>query len=92
MSAYRIVQEALTNTLKHAGTAHADVFVRFGDQQVELEVRDNGCGNSGSPDGGYGLLGIRERVLLYGGDFEAGPRPDGGFRVHARLPIQTVAT
>ncbi len=88
MSAYRIIQEALTNALKHAGPAHADVLVRYGDQLVELEVRDSGAGGKGT-NGGHGLLGIRERVLLYGGEFEAGPRPEGGFRVHALLPIQT---
>jgi signal transduction histidine kinase len=91
MSAYRIVQEALTNAMKHAGTAHAEVRVRFSDQQIELDVRDNGRGSGHATHNGHGLLGIRERVLLYGGKFEAGPRPNGGFRVHAHLPIQTGA-
>jgi signal transduction histidine kinase len=87
LSAYRIVQEALTNTLKHAGPAHTGVVVRYRDQGVEVEVVDDGQGprgGNGQP-GGKGLLGMRERVTVHGGRLEAGPRADGGFRVHAVL-------
>jgi signal transduction histidine kinase len=90
MSAYRIVQEALTNALKHAGPARAEVLVRYGERAIELEVLDDGAGGGG-PGGGHGLIGIRERVLLYGGEFEAGARVDGGFRVHALLPAEASA-
>jgi hypothetical protein len=84
---YRIIQEALTNTLKHAGPAHAGVTVRYGDASVEVEVVDDGQGPPpGRPrTGSKGLVGMRERVSLYGGRLDAGPRPDGGFRVHAVL-------
>jgi signal transduction histidine kinase len=87
LSAYRIVQEALTNTLKHAGTTRAGVVVRYRDHGVEVEVLDDGQGRPtpNGPAGGKGLLGMRERVTVHGGRLEAGPRPDGGFRVHAVL-------
>jgi signal transduction histidine kinase len=88
LSAYRIVQEALTNTLKHAGDASASVFVRYRGRDVELEVVDDG--GSGSTNGtgtGHGLIGMRERVALWGGDLEAGPREGGGFAIKARLPV-----
>jgi signal transduction histidine kinase len=87
LSAYRIIQEALTNTLKHAGPARASVTVRYDNGAVEVEVVDDGQGPP--PDrpgtGGKGLVGMRERVNLYGGRLEAGARPGGGFRVHAVL-------
>ena len=87
LSAYRIIQEALTNTLKHAGPARAGVTVRYDDGAVEVEVVDDGQGPP--PDqpgtGGKGLVGMRERVNLYGGRLETGARPGGGFRVHAVL-------
>jgi signal transduction histidine kinase len=87
LSAYRIIQEALTNTLKHAGPAQAAVAIRYDDGAVELEVLDDGRGPP--PDrpetGGKGLVGMRERVSLYGGRLDAGARPGGGFRVHALL-------
>ena len=87
LSAYRIVQEALTNVLKHAGPAAATVSLRYGDRQLEVGVADDGVG--GEPDGdGHGLLGMRERVALAGGELHAGPRPDGGFAGHARLPLE----
>ena len=88
LSAYRIVQEALTNTLKHAGRpAHAWVAVRYVGDDVEIEVADDG-GNDGVSDGaGHGLVGMRERVALCGGDLRSGPRPGGGFRISARLPV-----
>jgi signal transduction histidine kinase len=88
LSAYRIVQEALTNTLKHAGDASAVVVVRYRGRDVELEVVDDG--GSGSTNGtgtGHGLIGMRERVALWGGELEAGPREGGGFAVKARLPV-----
>ncbi len=90
LSAYRIVQEALTNALKHAHGARARVSLAYEPRAIEIEVTDQG--GTGRRDlgeaagGGRGLLGMRERVALYGGDFEAGPTPTG-FRVHARLPI-----
>jgi signal transduction histidine kinase len=88
-SAYRIIQEALTNALRHAGAA-AHVAIRYGDDQLELEVANDGRGSRRSRShqgGGRGLIGIRERVALFGGDLEAGPRAAGGFVVRCRLPL-----
>jgi len=85
LSAYRIVQEALTNALKHAGPARAWVVVRYGADEVEVEVGNDGVAN-GSGDG-YGLIGMRERVALCGGDLTAGARPGGGYAISARLPV-----
>jgi signal transduction histidine kinase len=88
LSAYRIVQEALTNALKHAGDARATVRVRYADDSLELEVVDDGVGAQAVvTSGGHGLVGMRERVALYGGRFEAGRRPTGGFTVRVLLPI-----
>jgi signal transduction histidine kinase len=87
LSAYRIVQEALTNALKHAGPATARVVVRYGKDDVELEIADTGLGPGASDGEGHGLVGMRERVSLYGGKIEAGPRDGGGFAVRARLPF-----
>jgi signal transduction histidine kinase len=92
LSAYRIVQEALTNVVKHAGPARAQVTIGYGDQDVTVEVTDDGRGAAAvAGDGrarvGHGLIGMRERVAAFGGDLEAGPRPGGGFRVAARLPL-----
>jgi signal transduction histidine kinase len=87
VSAYRIVQEALTNVLRHAGASHAAVSVRFRNGDVELEVIDDGRGGEPSP-GGHGLIGMSERTALFGGELEAGPRPEGGFAVRARLPLE----
>jgi signal transduction histidine kinase len=88
LSAYRIVQEALTNALKHAGQAHAAVRVRYGTDRLELEISDDGAGVAADvPGGGHGLAGIRERVSLYGGEFDASPRLDGGFAVRVLLPF-----
>ncbi len=89
LSAYRIVQEALTNTLKHAGPAHAFVTVRYRVDGVELEVVDDGRGSSNGSRDGHGIRGMRERVRLYGGTLETGRRNDGGFTVRARLPSGT---
>jgi len=85
LAAYRIVQEGLTNTRKHAGPARAGVAVRYGHEGLELEISDDGHARPNG-GGGHGLLGMRERVALYGGRLEAGPRPDGGFTVRAHLP------
>ena len=87
LSAYRIVQEALTNTLKHAGPAHAWVAVRYAGEDVEIEVANDGKTNGESDGGGHGLVGMRERVALCGGELQSGPRPGGGFRIAARLPV-----
>jgi signal transduction histidine kinase len=90
LSAYRIVQEALTNALKHAGRARASVSLRYGSEALELEVLDDGPGSANGHAGGHGLVGMRERVAVFGGEFEAGPRPEGGFAVRARLPLAGV--
>lgn len=90
-SVYRIVQESLTNALKHAPGARVDVALRYGAGEVEVEVRDDGAARAAT-GGGYGLIGIRERVRLSGGDFAAGCAPEGGFRVRARLPVTAVRT
>jgi signal transduction histidine kinase len=89
VSVYRIVQEALTNVLKHAGPARADVAVRCADDIVSIEIIDNGIGEPGSQalPGGHGLAGMRERAAVFGGELAVGPRPDGGFGVRARLPL-----
>ena len=90
LSAYRIAQEALTNVLKHAGATHVDLRVRCDGGAVEVEVEDDGRGASGNGPvvGGHGLIGMRERVNLFGGRFEAGSRDGGGFRVFALLPCE----
>jgi signal transduction histidine kinase len=87
VSAYRIVQEALTNVLKHAGPARARVVVRYEQGELELEIADDGHNAGESASGGHGLVGMRERVALYGGELDAGARNGGGFVVRARLPI-----
>jgi len=109
LCAYRIVQEGLTNALKHAGPAHARVRLRYAPARLAVEVTDDGPGavngersgdegRGGAGDepqarqtrgrgAGHGLIGMRERVALYGGRIEAGPRPEGGFGVHAELPL-----
>jgi signal transduction histidine kinase len=88
LTAYRIVQEALTNSLKHAGPATAQVTVRYGRGAVELEVIDDGRGHGNGGGSGHGLVGMRERVQVYGGELEAGRRKGSGYRVRARLPIE----
>jgi signal transduction histidine kinase len=88
---YRIVQEALTNVLKHAGPVATEVRLHRTAGAFEIEVTNDGTGIP-APDevggGGRGLVGVRERVALLGGSVDAGPRPDGGFRLWARLPVQ----
>ncbi|GIJ23730.1 sensor histidine kinase [Micromonospora lutea] len=89
LTVYRIVQEALTNALKHAGTATAQVRVGFGDDAVEVEITDTGRGPSPRTDQtGHGLVGMRERVALYGGILHIGARSGGGYRVYARIPVE----
>jgi signal transduction histidine kinase len=89
LSAYRIVQEALTNALKHAGDATASVSVCYGEDSLELEIVDNGAGVTPEvPSGGHGLAGMRERVALYGGRIDAGRKASGGFRVRVLLPVR----
>ena len=93
LCAYRIVQEGLTNALKHAGPAHAEVVVRYATDALEVAVSDDGAGaepaNGSGParSAGHGLIGMRERVALYGGELATGPRDGGGFAVRARLPL-----
>jgi signal transduction histidine kinase len=89
VSAYRIVQEALTNVLKHAGPARADVTIGCTDGAVTIEVTDDGAGSpaGGLRTGGQGLAGMHERVAVFGGELLVGPRPGGGFAVRARLPL-----
>ncbi|MFD9004401.1 histidine kinase [Streptomyces sp. NPDC059582] len=88
LSAYRIVQEALTNVVRHAGTGHCRVAIEYGDGELSVEIVDDGRG--AAEDGrahGFGIVGMRERVALLHGRLSAGPRPEGGFRVAARLPL-----
>jgi signal transduction histidine kinase len=101
LAAYRIIQEALTNTLRHAGPAQAEVIVRYQDHAVELEILDNGQGpplrDGADGRSGHGLVGMRERVALYGGTLDAGPRAtttgtaETGYAVRARLPTDAGA-
>jgi len=90
LSAYRIVQEALTNVVRHAGPATARVAVRYAPDRVAVEVVDDGRGGeaAGQDRGGHGIAGMRERAALYGGTLEAGPLAGGGFRVAATLPLE----
>jgi signal transduction histidine kinase len=89
-SAFRIIQEAVTNVVRHAGTGRCQVSISQQDGQLSIEVTDSGRGSSGTGTG-YGITGMRERAALLGGDFSAGPRPEGGFRVTARLPLPAPA-
>jgi signal transduction histidine kinase len=89
LTVYRIAQEALTNALKHAGPAHAEVRLRFGVFWLTVEVVDDGRGpRPGRTTLGHGLVGMRERVSLYGGTLRTGPRPGGGYRVYAKIPVE----
>jgi signal transduction histidine kinase len=90
LSAFRVVQEALTNSLKHAGRARAQVVIRWHDHALEISVADDGRGASAGlsgDGGGHGLVGMEERTELYGGQLRAGPRPGGGFEVRASFPL-----
>jgi signal transduction histidine kinase len=87
LTAFRILQEALTNTLKHAPGSHDEAMLRRSPEELVIEVRDDGAnGATASSEGGYGLLGMRERLALYGGTLEAGPQPERGYAIVARLP------
>ena len=88
LSAFRIVQEALTNALKHAGPARARVVLRYRPDELELEVSDDGPGVDTVSGGGYGLVGMHERVSVYGGELQAGRRPEGGYALRVRLPLE----
>jgi signal transduction histidine kinase len=90
LSAYRVMQEALTNVVKHAGTDRASVTVAYEPDAVVLDIRDDGRGGPVEA-GGHGLIGMRERVALYGGTLLAGPQPERGFAVTARLPVAAPA-
>jgi signal transduction histidine kinase len=87
LSAYRIVQEGLTNTLKHAAAQHVEVEVQYRPQELVLVVRDDGRGKASGDGQGHGLVGVDERVKVYGGDWSAGPCAGGGFELRARLPL-----
>jgi signal transduction histidine kinase len=93
VAAFRIVQESLTNVARHAGPAVATVRLSYGEHDLTVQIDDDGAGSSGAggPGSGRGLLGMRERAAALGGDLEAGPRPGGGFRVRARLPLDGAA-
>jgi signal transduction histidine kinase len=87
LTAYRLVQEGLTNALKHARATHALVLVNYGDGAIEVTVSDDGRGVGNGDGGGHGLVGMRERVSVYGGELDAGPQPGGGYRLRAKLPV-----
>jgi signal transduction histidine kinase len=88
LTAYRVVQEALTNTIKHATGAKASVAIDHNDGRLEIEITDTGGvqRNPSQTGGGRGLIGLRERLAVYGGTLEAGPSPGGGYRIKARVP------
>lgn len=86
-AAHRIIQEAVTNVLRHARTDHAQVRLCYRADALDLTATDRGAGCRTVPSEGYGLVGMRERAHPVGGTLDAGPRPDGGFRVHAELPV-----
>ncbi|MGF1426307.1 sensor histidine kinase [Kitasatospora sp. LaBMicrA B282] len=98
LSAFRIVQEAVTNVVRHAGVQRCRVVLEYRESELTVEVTDRGSGSghghggSGGGGGGFGLIGMRERVALLDGEFSAGPRDGGGFRVAARLPVAVAAT
>ncbi|GAB2614216.1 sensor histidine kinase [Kribbella endophytica] len=88
LSAYRIVQEALTNVVKHAAVTEAQAVVGYQPNELSVRIVDRGAGCTGAPRPGHGLTGLRERVTLYGGTLQAGPLPDRGFEVLARIPLR----
>ena len=89
LSAYRIIQEGLTNALKHARASHADVTVHYGSNELEIEIRDDGRGTATTDGLGHGLVGMRERVKIYGGEMTAGTASGGGFILSTRLPLSS---
>ncbi len=88
LAAYRIAQEGLTNAVRHAQASEAQVLVRYGPHRLDIEVEDNGRGLAPNPNGGHGLVGIRERVALYGGSVDLGASPSGGVRLAVSLPLE----
>ena len=88
LTAYRVVQEGLTNAIRHSQARHAEVHVRYRGNQLEVDVRDDGRAPPRSTTGGHGLAGMRERVAAYDGQLDAGPRPEGGYQVRALLPVR----
>jgi signal transduction histidine kinase len=88
VTAYRIIQEALTNVVAHAGPCRVEVVLRYDDDVLDLDITDDGAGREGTSHGRFGLLGLQERAALLGGSLDAGPRSGGGFRVHAVLPLE----
>jgi len=91
LCAYRVVQESLTNVLKHAGPARAQVIIQFHKWDLDIQIIDDGRGPTYGVGGGHGILGMRERVALYGGDLQTGPRDGRGYEVRARLPLETIS-
>lgn len=89
VSGYRVVREALTNVLRHAGSVAVDVRVDIGQSQLDVDVHDAGTGPFEQGSAGFGLIGMQERVAVFGGRFDAGPDPSGGYRVHAAIPYDT---
>jgi len=89
LSAYRIVQEAVTNVLKHASANRVEVLIEYQPEGVALTISDNGSGSAEATSTGHGLIGMRERVALFGGKMGTGSSPLGGFTVHARLPVKS---
>jgi signal transduction histidine kinase len=89
LAAFRVVQEALTNVRRHSGAGSATVTITYTDAELEVRVDDDGRGPDArrGSEGGFGIRGMRERAAALGGGLEAGPRPEGGFRVVARLPL-----
>jgi signal transduction histidine kinase len=87
LAAYRVVQEGLTNARKHSGAKRVEVVVRYEIDRVELTVADDGRGAAGGDGSGHGLVGMQERIALYGGELEAGPRAGGGYELRASLPF-----
>jgi signal transduction histidine kinase len=88
LAAYRIIQESLTNVMRHAGATKAQVGLTYEDDSLRIEVSDDGRGPAHSANGGHGIIGMRERAAMVGGSLEVGPRAEGGFRVLASLPLQ----
>jgi signal transduction histidine kinase len=88
LSAYRVVQEALTNAIEYAGRAHTWVTVRWGTDELELEIANDGDIDAAPNGAGHGLIGMQERVSLYGGSIKSGPRQGGGLVVTAHLPLE----
>jgi signal transduction histidine kinase len=95
LAAYRVVQEALTNVIKHASQARTAVRIEYRPHELLIDVADDGVAAGAGrlqPGGGRGLIGLRERIAIYGGDLDAGPRPGGGWRVQARIPLEAAGS